>query len=425
MGQYIGFNIGREEYVVPILIVQEIMKPAQTTVLPHSRDFVMGIISLRGKTITVIDLKQKLGLFNANSQGEGNVIVVNMGRITFGVKVDSITGVMNIENDSIVTEVGFVGSNADECLKGVANLGDNRMVLVLDFTKLLSAEELSLIGEDIVNSECNIDGDIVVTKRVTTMGGDFFVKEVRDAVHKSAANKGLDEKLVIKLMENVNILMESFAGGDIESAERAIAELSSFSDREMFSEIGMMTRKLHDSIKEFKQLLNPKLKNLAEGEMSQATDKLEWVITKTEESANRTINIAEKNQAKIDELLAAIDNLESSPQSEETSNALKDFSSLLKTELNDMNNDFLEIMLAQEFQDLTGQILRKVIKLVRDMEDQLIKLVMMFGVKVDINKPEMQGAKTEGELPGPLTKPSESAVSGQSDVDALLAEFGF
>ncbi|MBF0519153.1 MAG: protein phosphatase CheZ [Nitrospirae bacterium] len=425
MGQYIGFNIGREEYVVPILIVQEIMKPTQTTVLPHSRDFVMGIISLRGKTITVIDLKQKLGLFNAYSQGEGNVIVINMGRITFGVKVDSITGVMNIDNDSIVTEVGFVGTNTDECLKGVANLGDDRMVLVLDFTKLLTTEEISLIGEDIVNSECTDDGEVVVTKRITTMGGDFFVKEVKDAVHKSAADKGLDQKLVIRLMENVNKLMESFANGDIESAERAIDDLSSFGDREMFSEIGRMTRKLHDSIKDFKQLLNPKLKTLAEGEMSEATDKLEWVITKTEESANKTINIAEKNQAKIDELLAAMDNLESSPQSEETAAADKDFSNLLKNELYDMNNDFLEIMMAQEFQDLTGQILRKVIKLVRDLEDQLVKLVMMFGVKVDGRQPEKPIEKTEGELLGPQIKPSESAVSDQGDVDALLAEFGF
>ncbi|MEO5357079.1 MAG: protein phosphatase CheZ [Nitrospirae bacterium YQR-1] len=422
MGQYIGFNIGREEYVIPILIVQEIMKPAQTTVLPHCRDFVLGIISLRGKTITIIDLRQKLGLFDTGSHGEGNVIVVNLGRIIFGVKVDSITGVMNIDEGTIVNDVGFVGTNSDGCLKGVANLGAGRMVLMLDLTKLLSLEEISLIGEDIVNSECTADGDIVVTKRVTTMGGDFFVKEVRDAIHKSTANKGLDEDLTLRLMENVNKLLESFAGGDIESAEKAIEELSSFGDREMFSEIGKMTRRLHDSIKEFKYLLNPKLKNLAEGEMSEASDNLEWVITKTEDSANRTISIAEKNQAKITELLAEIDSFQKLHQTTNVKDENNGFPAFLKQELNDMNSDFLEIMLAQEFQDLTGQILRKVIRLVRDLEDQLVKLVMMFGVRVDAKQP---AASPVDKPHGPHIKPSESIVSDQSDVDALLAEFGF
>jgi chemotaxis protein CheZ len=152
--------------------------------------------------------------------------------------------------------------------------------------------------------------------------------------------------------------------------------------------------------------------------MPDAHDKLEWVITKTEDAATKTITIAETNQAKLSVIQAKLDMMEEEYEAL-VPGAGKDTFEFVKSELSEINDDFLEIMLAQEFQDLTGQILRKVIKLVRDLEGQLVKLVLMFGVKVE---PQL---KQKGDTAGPQIRESEEAFADQEDVDAMLADFGF
>ncbi|MBV6341637.1 protein phosphatase CheZ [Candidatus Magnetobacterium casense] len=445
MAQYIGFNLGREEYVIPILVVQEIMKPTQTTKLPHTPQHVLGIINLRGKTISVIDLKRKLGLDSDDSDTKGNVIVTNIGRVTFGVKVDSITGVMNIEDDAIKRDIELVcKGHSDECLRGVANIGDNRMVLIIELANMLNKEDLVMIaaadtpGDDTgeVDYTCGVDdsniGEVESKETtepisdngtVTQKGGERFVQDVKEAFEKSIVDRGGEKGLVDKIMVEVQGLIEAFADGDTEKAERAIMAISSYGERDLFSEVGKMTRRLHDSFKDFKLMIDPRLHDIAHDDMPEMTDKLEWVITRTDEAAGKTIEIAEKNQSKLSVLMDKLDSVEGKLNALDCTHADETLSlSFIKTELAEISNDFFEIMLAQEFQDLTGQILKKVIRLVKELEEQLLQLVVYFGVKADATKAEEK--KTE-EVHGPQIKAGEGIMSDQGDVDALLAEFGF
>ncbi len=477
MSQYIGFTLGKEEYVISILVVQEIMKPAQTTKLPHTPQHVLGIINLRGKTISVIDLKRKLGLDSDCSELGGKVIVTNIGRVTFGVKVDTITGVMEIDDNTITRDIELVcNRNNDECLRGVANLGENRMVIIIDLSKILNKDDMEMLSagsnreteidytvkspammplEDMPekgpiekgngkiserldaveqNETAEHDDDVTGQQQVSEAvdntsaqktapkSGDDFVQEVQEAFEKSVGEKGFEQGLVHKIMDEVKGLIDAFANGDIEKAEKVIMSLSNYGERDLFSEVGKMTRKLHDSFNIFKQLIDPRLADIAQDDMPEVTDKLEWVITKTDEAAGKTIGIAERNQSKLEELMTKLDFVEEKLNELDCTHSEEKVSlSFVKTELSEISNDFIEIMLAQEFQDLTGQILKKVIRLVRELEEQLLRLVVYFGTpegkKAEVKKPE--------ELAGPQIKAGEGIMSQQGDVDALLAEFGF
>jgi len=95
MKQYIGFILERNEYTVPILKVQEIIKLPQITKMPGVPYYVEGVTNLRGRIIPVVNLKKILGI---QEQSPGSkVIVISSGKITFGALVDDITGVVNIE----------------------------------------------------------------------------------------------------------------------------------------------------------------------------------------------------------------------------------------------------------------------------------------------------------------------------------------
>jgi chemotaxis protein CheZ len=111
------------------------------------------------------------------------------------------------------------------------------------------------------------------------------------------------------------------------------------------------------------------------------------------------MGIVEKYILGMDDLAAHIRNLK---EPGESVSYLKDFK-------NKLEDDLTEILTAQSFQDITGQTIKKVIKLVGDIEEELVKLIATFGVKIE------HGAKAE-------VTPEEVS---QADVDDLLKEFGF
>ncbi len=420
MEQYIGFKLGAEEFALPILMVQEIVRPSDMIRPPNIPDYVIGLMNLRGKAIPVIDLRKRLSIEGDNSELESKVLVVNIGSVTFGSKVDAIIGVMNIEDsmiENIESKVDVITGETNEYVKGIANVNENRMVLLMDFKKFLNLIDSSLLEDEVLNTKVLDNGKVEVTKKVSTMGGEVIVKEVKDAIKKGANEKGLGDETVNLIMEQVQNLLDSMACGDFEKAEKAVLELSSFSNREIYSELGKITRNLHDSLIEFKKLIDPKLTSVTRDDMPEAADKLQWVMSKTDEAATKVIGIAERNLALQSGLSKSLEVVEKRINKlKKNTKEEKEAIASIKQGFLEMNADFVEIMLAQEFQDITGQILKKVISLVSDMEAQLVSLVRIFGVK---------GEKQTEEMAGPQIKEAENVLSGQDDVDDLLSDLGF
>jgi chemotaxis protein CheZ len=398
MQQYIGFNLNAGEYSIPILKVREIVNMPSITRMPQAPPYIEGVTNLRGSVIPIINLKRLVHLGDNGSKGN-KIIVVASGRITFGILVDGITGVVNIDESEIEHPEKFLNDDVDQ-VEGVAKL-NNRLVVLLDTKKLLPAEDMSLF-EDVVVDVQETEGHdkVEVTKTIQTMAGEVKVKELHDA-REFFGKKGKDASdPKYAIFDDMMGFMNAINSQDYEAADEAIQAIMKKGQGELFKEVGKVTRKLHDSIRSFKEALDPKLKGLAENEMPNAVDKLRFVIDKTEEAANKTMGIVEKYIMGMDELSGHIRKLK---EPEETVSYLKSFK-------NGLEDDLTEILTTQSFQDLTGQSIKKVITLVGDIEEELVRLIASFGVKIET------GARPEEVVAEKVS---------QSGVDDLLKEFGF
>jgi len=151
--QLVGFNIGKEMFVVDILMVQEIIRSAPITPVPNSPEFVEGVINLRGDIIPVVDLRKRLGLSVDDTQMENDwVIILDIeGRIT-GFIVDHVTEVLKIDERTIEPAPELLVSGLEsQYIQGVCDIGSN-LVVLLDFSRILLVDEISKLksmnGED-------------------------------------------------------------------------------------------------------------------------------------------------------------------------------------------------------------------------------------------------------------------------------------
>ncbi len=95
------FRIGKENFGVDIFSVREIVKAREITPVPGTAEHVLGIINLRGKIISVVDLAQRLGLGAATVDRQSRIFVVDLDGVTVGFLVDAATEVMKLSGESI------------------------------------------------------------------------------------------------------------------------------------------------------------------------------------------------------------------------------------------------------------------------------------------------------------------------------------
>lgn len=141
--QLVTFSLGQEEYGVPILQVQEIIKFTEITKVPRSPDFVKGVINLRGHVIAVIDLREKFGLHEKTVDKHTRIIIVESQGSTLGLIVDNVNEVKKVKNVMIDAPPAIVSGISSEFIQGVARL-DNlgaRLLIIIDLDKVLSTSE--------------------------------------------------------------------------------------------------------------------------------------------------------------------------------------------------------------------------------------------------------------------------------------------
>ena len=191
---------------------------------------------------------------------------------------------------------------------------------------------------------------------------------------------------------------------------------------EMFQQLGAITRQLHDALKELGY--TDKLKGTVE-QLPDAQSRLSYIARLTGEAAEKVLNHVDEGkaeQAKIAErgrqladTIARVPGLaRAMPELLEWSKDIVDLSEKSDARLTD-------IMMAQDFHDLTGQVVAKVVALAADLEDSLVKLLVQAA-------PPEQAQKVEAAvLSGPVVDPEgrTDVVKNQSEVDDLLASLGF
>jgi purine-binding chemotaxis protein CheW len=144
--QLVRFVVGEEEFAVPILSVQEINRMMQITRVPQSPSFVEGVINLRGRIIPVADLRKRFGMEAKDRNSESRIIVVEVEERTLGFVVDRVQEVLRV-NKSIVDSAPEMVTSIDSAyIEGIAKL-DDRLLILLDLTRLFSQEQLRQIEQ--------------------------------------------------------------------------------------------------------------------------------------------------------------------------------------------------------------------------------------------------------------------------------------
>jgi chemotaxis protein CheZ len=241
------------------------------------------------------------------------------------------------------------------------------------------------------------------------------------------------------LLDCARELVSQLEAGNAPDAEKLIEELGRVREQTLFQELGKMTRQLHDALNGF--ALDSRMHSLAESEIPDAKARLNHVIEMTEQSANRTLTavegtlpIAESLQNEANSLHEKWSRFRNKDMNVEEfrdmSKEIDGFLAVTKENADRIHGNLSEVMMAQDFQDLTGQIIRRVISLVQEVEENLVELIRLsggieaqpggdqpVGEGNDVMRgvgPKVPGVNTGGE-----------SVSGQDEVDDLLSSLGF
>jgi chemotaxis protein CheZ len=191
---------------------------------------------------------------------------------------------------------------------------------------------------------------------------------------------------------------------------------------EVFQQLGTITRLLHDTMQQLGVM--PKLQTATEG-LPDARSRLTYIATKTADAANKVLNLVEEAKSEHNAIAEATRGIAAQivadPVKAVASGAVMNFVHEVESATSRIDGHLTDIMMAQDFHDLTGQVVAKVVTLANDLEDSLVKLLVQVvpeGVREQVD-PSV--------LNGPVVNPEgrTDVVADQGEVDDLLASLGF
>jgi chemotaxis protein CheZ len=224
-------------------------------------------------------------------------------------------------------------------------------------------------------------------------------------------------------------IVQDNSGRKAVAAPKAVAEVTEAPTGDVMSRIGHLTRTLHDAMRE---LGYDRLLEKTAAEIPDARDRLDYVIKMTEQAAVRALNAIEAAQPIQDNMGAQAEGLSAQWQKLFDKKLSVDEFKALVTDTRGFlvevpkqaratNAQLMEIMMAQDFQDLTGQVIRKITALAQNMEQQLVHLL------VDLAPADVRSEIDAGLLNGPVVNAEgrSDVVTNQDQVDDLLESLGF
>ena len=247
-----------------------------------------------------------------------------------------------------------------------------------------------------------------------------------------------DKKKVPITLDEAKQLVTFLEEGDTDSANALLDAVTMKESVELFAEVGKLTRQLHDSLNNFQ--LDERIAGLANEDIPDAQTRLTYVIEETEKAANTTMDAVEQSMSIVETMKGQLDSL--MPEWKKLMNReieLDEFKSMcldldkhLESSVADadkMMGLLTEVLMAQGYQDLTGQVIRRVIELVKEVEDSLVHMLTVFGGAEATKTGKASQPKGEKVIvaEGPIidAESRDDVVSGQDDVDDLLSSLGF
>jgi chemotaxis protein CheZ len=252
-----------------------------------------------------------------------------------------------------------------------------------------------------------------------------------------------------ELKECAKLLAEKLQGDQFEEASVLIQSMTQARDRHIFQSVGKLTRGLHNAIVNFHvdADLSKRPPEIADSDIHDASNRLGYVIELTQKAAEKTMDMVDEaapiaaNLGQEASLLRAdwarLKRREmTAAEFRELYERMESFLAQMEIGTERLNKSLQDILLEQGFQDLTGQVLKRVMGLISEVEKDLVNLVLMASQVEEItglaepvaDEKELEELieKRKHEAEGPqINKARDNVVSGQDEVDDLLSSLGF
>lgn len=218
-------------------------------------------------------------------------------------------------------------------------------------------------------------------------------------------------------------LVDAIEAGDANHADDLIKALHDGRFDALYQEIGKLTRDVHDT---FANLAgDERLVSLAQRQMPDARERLRYVVEKTEEAADRTLTAVEKMIPMSDNMVQQASALRMAMADGEADvpARMTSFLDVVASDGRKLRSSLSDVLMAQEYQDLTGQVIKRTIDLVGQVEEKLVELVSACGVVASGGS--VAPAASNATSFGPAVREDDNNVCRQADVDELLANLGF
>jgi len=213
-------------------------------------------------------------------------------------------------------------------------------------------------------------------------------------------------------LTQAKLLVEALENNDQEQAAKIIDEMTQIRESELFQQLNVLTTNLHLTLDEID---GDSLLMQTKHDIPDAAERLEYVIQTTEQASSQTLDAAEQALQSLEQVTEYL-----------ASNDIQK----VQTELNKVSEVLTHIMLAQSYQDLTGQVLNRVILVISSLEHSLIQLIENSGHDYHaipdrvINDDEKKSKEMHGVGPNVTQNSKKDIVESQEDIDDLLSDLG-
>lgn len=241
-------------------------------------------------------------------------------------------------------------------------------------------------------------------------------------------SKKEDRLLDKDIVEKAHELIDSLENGDVTSARQLINSLNEVREKSLYNALGELTRELHDTLKDIDV-------GTAVDEMPKARNRLTYIIDMTEQAASKTMDGIEATipiaQELAEEAKVLHENWSKFKRRELSKDEFKnlyaqmmDYLERVDTSSSEMHSILRDVLTAQEYQDLTGQAIKKVTATVTDMEKRLVKLVALAS-EANGSFADERALLSDEETKKKVENENSQQVCGQDEVDDLLSSLGF
>lgn len=155
--QLVKFYIADEAFGISIKQIFQILKPQEVFKVPNTPPFIEGLINLRGKVMTVFNLRKRFNLPDKENDEDTKILVIRMDEYLLGFTVDSVSEIVRVQEEDIVETPPTLTNFDKRFLSGVAKV-EEKLVLLLNLEKILTPDEENRVKEMVEENEAQVIG---------------------------------------------------------------------------------------------------------------------------------------------------------------------------------------------------------------------------------------------------------------------------